>query len=146
MHPEPVLRHQPQLRLLLLHHGEVVEACLYVQKAPQVSFPLFIHNVQRLLHWIIALPRVCIELYKIAAEPVVLALLPLLYQHNPAGALTVRNTAQHPHALHLLNFFAHPLALLGGQGRGALKYFCTRFDFGVKGVRSNQTHITLSTS
>ena len=146
MHPKAILRHQSQLRLLLLHHGEVVEAGLYIKQAPQVGLPLFINDVRGILYRIITLPRVCVELDKIAAKAVVLALLTLLNQHYPARTFTVRHSSQHAHALHFFHFLAHPLSLLRGQRRGPLKDLGTRFDPGVKWVRLYQSHVTLPTS
>lgn len=72
------MSHHAQLALLLWHHREVVETRFNVNEHPQVRLPLLINDLQQVLDWIAGLPCVRIELYKVAAEAVVLPLLPLL--------------------------------------------------------------------
>ena len=120
-----------------------MEAGFYVQQGPQVCLTGIINDVLRFLDGVINLPCVSIELYKIAAHPVVLPLLALLHQDHPTGTVTRGYPPEHPHSLQLLHLLAHPLTLFRWQGGGALKNFCAWLHLGVKREAWHQTHVTL---
>ncbi len=67
VHPQAVLRHQPQLSLLYFHNREVVEARFNVQQSPEVSLSGLIYNVGWFLDGIARLLGVGIEFYTITA-------------------------------------------------------------------------------